>query len=343
MIKVGQRPVFLIGLVLGLLALILFAISLGSVAVPLDHVLSSIAHGLGWFPAGADDGKWDAIIFLVRLPRVLAAALIGASLALSGAVMQGVLRNPMADPGIIGISGGAGLGAVIAIASGLSAHSLYFLPISASLGALAAAGIIFALTLGAGKMAVHTLILAGMAVSTFFGACTSLVLSFVSHDNVAQFVFWAMGNLYNIRWESLGLVSLPVLIGLVLMPAFAKDINVMLLGEEESRAVGLDIVRIRFVLLALVAVTTALAVCISGPIAFVGLIVPHILRLLVGPDHRVLLPTSALGGAIFLVVCDLLARTALGAQEIQVGIVTSLLGAPYFIALLLVSLRREAP
>ena len=150
-----------------------------------------------------------------------------------------------------------------------------------------------------------------------------------------------MGNLYNVRWESLGLVSLPILAGCLVLPAFARDINVMLLGEEEARAVGLDITRVRLILLALVAVITALAVCISGPIAFVGLIVPHILRLLVGSDHRILLPASAVGGAFFLVACDLLARTVMAGQEIHVGIVTSLLGAPYFVILLLMHLRRE--
>ncbi len=190
-------------------------------------------------------------------------------------------------------------------------------------------------------MAIFTLILAGIAVSTFFGAGTSLVLSFASHDSIAQFIFWSMGNLYNVRWESLALVILPVGLGLIALLCFARDLNIMLLGEEEAQSVGLNVSRSRIMLLVLVSVTTASAVCISGPIGFVGLIVPHILRLVIGPDHRVLLPASALGGAIFLVACDMVARMILGAQEINVGIVTALLGAPYFLFLLLRAGKRE--
>ena len=334
----------LVPLALALVALILVATALGSVAVPLDVTVRVILKNLGLAGGLGTAGlepKWDAIIFLVRLPRVLGAALIGAALALSGAVLQGLLRNPMADPGIIGVSGGASFGAVLAIALGLSALSPWFMPLFASAGALAAASIIFVLSIRSGKLAIFTLILAGLAVSTFFGAGTSLVLSFASHDSIAQFVFWAMGNLYNVRWESLGLVALPIGLGLAALLCFSRELNVMLLGEEEAQSVGLNLGRTRIILLGLVALTTAAAVCISGPISFVGLIVPHVLRLLIGPDHRLLLPASALGGGCFLVACDLVARLALGVQEINVGIVTALLGAPYFLLLLLRSGQPE--
>jgi iron complex transport system permease protein len=284
---------------------------------------------------------YDAIIFLVRLPRVLGAALIGAALAVAGAVMQGLLRNPMADPGIIGVSSGAGFGAVLAIALGLAARSLWFLPLFASLGSLTAAGIIFLLSVQGGKLGIFTLILAGMAVGTFFGAGTSLVLSFSSRDSIAQFVFWSMGNLYNVRWDSLGLVVIPIGVGLAFLLSFGRELNVLLLGEEEARTVGLHVFAARIGLLTAVSVTTASAVCISGPIGFIGLIVPHILRFVIGSDHRLLLPASALGGAVILVSCDLVARMLLGAQEINVGIVTALLGAPYFLFLLLRSEKKD--
>jgi iron complex transport system permease protein len=326
---------WLLPVLAGLLALAaLGATALGSVSVPLDVTLKVILKNLGLLPAGAVEPKWDAIIFLVRLPRVLGAALIGAALGVAGTVMQGMLRNPMADPGIIGVSSGAGFGAVLAISLGLTAQGAWTLPVFASAGALLATGIVFLLGARGGRAGVFTLLLAGIAVSTFFGAGTSLALSFASRDSIAQFVFWSMGNLSNLRWESLGLVCLPVSLGLVLMLASARELNVLLLGDEEARALGLDVARRRVILLVVVSATTASAVCVSGPIGFVGLMVPHMLRLAVGPDHRLLLPAAALGGASFLVACDLLARTALGAQEINVGIVTALLGAPYFLFLL---------
>ena len=321
--------------------LIVVATAVGSVSVPLEETAAVILKNLGLGFINVDQ-KWDAIIFLIRLPRVLGAVIIGAALAVAGTVMQGMLRNPMADPGIIGVSSGAGFGAVTAIALGLTAQGLWYLPLFASLGSLTAASIIFLLAIRKGKMGIFTLILAGIAVSTFFGAGTSLVLSFASRDSIAQFIFWSMGNLYNVRWESLALVIGPIGLGLVVLLWFTRDLNILLLGEEEAQAVGLNVFRTRVLLLVLVSITTASAVCISGPIGFVGLIVPHILRLLVGPDHRLLLPAAALGGASFLVACDLVARLVLGAQEVNVGIVTALLGAPYFLFLLLRSEKKES-
>ena len=338
----GGLPWWVLAPMAGVLGvLILIAVVVGSVSVPLDTTASVLLSHLGLSFGGPVDTKYDAIIFLVRLPRVLGAALIGSALAVAGAVMQGMLRNPMADPGIIGVSSGAGFGAVLAIALGLTSQGLWFLPLFASMGSLTAASIIFVLAIRGGKLGIFTLILAGIAVGTFFGAGTSLVLSFSSRDSIAQFVFWSMGNLTGVRWESLGLVVLPIGGGLVFLLTFGRDLNVLLLGEEEARSVGLNVFATRIALLVTVSVTTASAVCISGPIGFVGLIVPHILRLIIGPNHRLLLPASALGGAIFLVGCDLVARLA-GPQEINVGIVTALLGAPYFLFLLLRSEKREA-
>ncbi len=323
-------------------ALVVIATAVGSVPIPLADTVGVLLGRLGfpaaWLPPA--DPKWDPILVLVRLPRVLGAVVIGAALAVAGTVMQGLLRNPLADPGLVGVSSGAGFGAVLSIALGVAATSPWALPVFASLGSLTAAGLIFVLAIRAGKMGLFTLILAGIAVSTFFGAGTSLVLTFASRDSIAQFLFWSMGNLYNVRWESLGLVIVPIGLGVFALLWFTRDLNVLLLGEEEAQAVGVDVFRTRLILLVLVSAVTASAVCISGPISFVGLIVPHILRLLLGPDHRLLVPAAALGGAAFLVVCDLVARMALGAQEINVGIVTALVGAPYFLFLLLRSVKR---
>jgi iron complex transport system permease protein len=335
-VTAARRPRALIlgAMALALAAAMLAATALGAVAVPLPATLQVMARKLGLWTVAGLDPKWDAIIFLVRLPRVLGAALIGAALAVCGATLQAMLRNPMADPGILGVSAGAGFGAVLSIGLGLAAASPWFTPLMAAGGALAAAAIIVALSFRAGRMSVFTILLAGIAVSTFFGAGSSLVLSFASHDSVAQYLLWAMGTLYNLRWESLGLVTLPVLAGTAGLLPCARDLNLLALGEEEAQALGLDVARTRLALMALVSLTTAGAVSVAGPIGFVGLMVPHILRLLVGPDNRLLLPAAALGGALFLVLCDLAARMAPGGQEINVGIVTALLGAPYFLFLL---------
>lgn len=321
-----------------LVVLIPVAAAVGAVAVPLDQTLAVLLKALG-LPVAADP-KWETIVHVLRLPRVVGAALIGAALAVAGTVMQGLLRNPMADPGLVGVSAGAGFGAVSAIALGVAAQAAWTLPVFASLGSLTAAGIIFALSIRGGRLGVFTLLLAGIAVSTFFGACTSLILSFSSRDSVAQFLFWSLGNLSNLRWEPLGLVALVIGAGLLVLGTFVRDLNILLLGEEEAQSVGLDVFRTRIVLLVVVSVTTAAAVCLCGPIGFVGLIVPHTLRLVTGPDHRLLLPASALGGASFLVACDLVARTIQPGREVNVGIVTALLGAPYFLFLLLRSEKK---
>jgi iron complex transport system permease protein len=332
------RMRLIIPLMLAILAVVLvFATAIGAVYIPFFQTVKIILKNWGLLE-GTDFSKGqESIIFFVRFPRVVVAALVGAALATSGAVMQGLFRNPMADPGVIGVSSGAGLGAVAAIALGLTAKSIYFTPLFASVGALTAVAIVFLLSVRGGKIPTLTLILAGIAVSTFIGAITSVLLTMINDYQVRAFLFWTVGGLGDRRWEHVKLVAAPILVCILLLFSFARDLNVMLLGEEEAQAVGLNPSRVRKLLLLLVSVTTAMAVSVSGSISFVGLIVPHILRLLVGPDHRRLLPASALGGAIFLVACDLVARVVIIPREVGVGIVTSLVGAPYFLYLLMKS------
>jgi len=319
---------------------LILACTFGAVYIPFIQTVKIILKNLGILSNTTFPGGHEPIIISVRLPRVIIAALVGAALATSGAVMQGMFRNPMADPGILGVSSGAGLGAVIAIALGLTAKSLFYMPVFASIGALSAASVIFLLSTKRGKVPVLTIILAGIAVSTFIGAITSMILTFIRGSQVKEFLFWSIGNLSLSRWEFVSIAYIPIILGVAIMFIFARDLNVLMLGEEEAQAVGLNPAITRKVLLLLTSVTTAAAVCISGSISFVGLIVPHIMRLIVGPDHRILLPTSALGGAIFLVGCDLIARVVVLPYEIGVGIVTSLLGAPYFL-FLLIRARKE--
>lgn len=305
----------------------------GAVNVPFANTVKILLKHWGILPEAQIPPGQDPIIFFVRFPRVLTAALVGAALAATGVVMQGMFRNPMADPGILGVSSGAGLGAVTAIALGLSARNIYFLPLFAGLGALLAVITIYLLALRGRRMGALTLILAGMAVSTFIGALTSIVLTHISDYQAKTYIFWSVGGLADRRWEHVHMIALPILVAVFLLTLFSRDLNVLLLGEEEAQAVGLNPSRTRKLLLLLSSITTALAVSVSGSISFVGLIVPHILRMLVGPDHRILLPASIFGGAIFLVLCDLIARS-ITQTELGVGIITSLVGAPYFLYLL---------
>jgi iron complex transport system permease protein len=326
--------VVLAALALALGGALLVAAAVGSVAVPLDAEVKVLGSRLGLLARDTVSPQWDAIFFLIRLPRVLGAALIGGVLAVAGASLQALLRNPMADPGVLGVSAGAGFGAVAAIGLGLAAQSLWVTPVFAVLGALVASSAILGLTLARGPLALLTLILAGIAVSTFFGAGTSLILSLVSRDSVAQFVFWSMGSLSPLRWETLGVVAVPTLVATGGLLVLGRILNVLLLGDDEARSVGVEVNTVRILVLVLVSVATAGAVCICGPISFVGLLVPPLLRLVLGPDNRTLLPASALGGALFLVVCDALSRVVAGAQEVNIGVITALLGAPYFLFLL---------
>jgi len=322
-------------LMLAVLGVVLvFATAVGTVNVPFVQTVKIILKNWGFlhnisFPEG-----WEPIIYFVRFPRVIIAALVGAALAAAGTVMQGMFRNPMADPGILGVSSGAGLGAVTAIAVGFTARSIYFMPLFASIGALSAAFIIFLLAARGGKIPAMNLILSGIAVSMFLHAITTVILTSIHGDQVKQYLFWTAGSLNGRRWEDVGIAAGPIILCILALLFFSRDMNVLLLGEEEAQSVGMNTARTRKILLLLSSVVTAAAVCVSGTISFVGLIVPHIMRLILGPDHRVLFPASAAAGAIFLVICDLIGRTILGPREIGVGIVTSLVGAPYFLFLL---------
>ena len=338
---VNKKTVFL-SLSLMLLFVLVLAASAGSVRVPfidtvkiiLVNFSNIILKNFGIAMSYEGNAGWESIIYYIRLPRVLLAALVGASLSVSGAVMQGTFRNPMADPGILGASSGAGLGAVSAIALGLTSRGVFYLPLFACIGALAASLIIFYLAVKNGRISVVSLILSGIAVSMFLSSFTTIILMYVRGDQVKQFIFWTVGSFNASRWESIGIIIIPVFLSVTILMFMARKLNVMSLGEEEAQSVGLNPSKTRLIMLVLSSISTAAAVSVSGIISFVGLIIPHILRLIIGPDHRKLIPASALGGAVFLVLCDLIGRTILIPREINAGIVTSFLGAPYLLFLL---------
>ncbi|MFA9504545.1 vitamin B12 ABC transporter permease BtuC [Natrinema sp. H-ect1] len=278
----------------------------------------------------------EYIVVQLRLPRIVLAATVGFALAAAGTVMQGFFRNPLADPSIIGVSSGGAAGAVAAIAfpALVPFGSLH---LAAFVGALATAFLVYAIATEGGRTPVATLLLAGVAVQAFLGAMISYMLIH-SGDGLREAVVWLMGSLANRGWNDVTF-ALPVsLAGALVLATYARELNVLLLGEEDAHHLGVEVERTKLVLLALASVVTAAGVAVTGVIGFVGLVVPHIMRLLVGPDHRILFPTSALAGASFLVVTDTIARWPAGPTEVPVGIVTAALGAPFFLFLLT---RRE--
>ncbi|MEX0762882.1 MAG: iron chelate uptake ABC transporter family permease subunit [Dehalococcoidia bacterium] len=306
-----------------------------NVRVLISHAVTALLDwsGLGQTTA---TGTERAIIGNIRLPRIALALSVGAALGVSGAVMQGLFRNPMADPGIIGVSTGGSLGAVIAIATGAAAASLAALPAFAFVGAMGALLLVYAIANAGGRFSMATLLLAGVAVSAFLGAIVSAIILF-TNDQQAQreMIFWLAGGLDSSRWADVR-VALPVIAaGVLIALVFTRDLNLLLVGEDEARALGVRVDLVRNLLLVCASLVTGAAVAFSGTIAFVGLVVPHTLRLFVGADHRVLLPLSALGGAAFLLAADTAARLLISPAELRVGIITAFFGAPFFLFLLM--------
>ena len=255
--------------------------------------------------------------------------------------MQALFRNPMADPGIIGVSSGGALGAVVAIATGMSGLFYLALPTFAFAGALLASFLVYGIAAVGGRLSMATLLLAGVAVNAFLGAVVSAII-IVLPDNEAlrEILFWLAGGLDSRSWEHVRISAPFIAGGLIVTVLMARDLNLLMLGDDEARSMGVRVGLARPVLLAAAALATGAAVAVSGTIAFVGLVTPHILRLLLGPDNRVLIPMSAAGGAVFVIAADTVARTIIQPAEFRVGILTAFVGAPFFI-LLLIKNRRQ--
>jgi iron complex transport system permease protein len=282
-----------------------------------------------------------AIVWLIRLPRVLVAVVVGAGLATAGAIMQGLFRNPLAEPSLTGVGPGAVLGAVITFVTGWSTISVVTLPIAAIVAALLSLFLVYAISTRGGATPITTLLLAGIAVGSFLSAVSSLLLSLniVSWQVAQDIVFWMMGGLDSRTWAHVWLSAPFVLLGFAAAILQTRTLDLLLLGEDSAAALGVDVEAAKRLLVFIAALLTGASVAVAGMVGFVGLIVPHATRLLLGPSHRTLIPASALGGATFLVCCDLLARTVRPPVEIRLGVVTALCGAPFFLFLLLRRLR----
>ncbi len=335
---IRRRQAVLPGLVILLGLVVLAAVAVGAVWISPWDSIQLLAWKLGVVARPrAIPHSTSVILFQLRLPRVLLAALVGAALAAAGAVFQALFRNPMADPAIIGVSSGAALGAIaVILAGGGAALGGLSVPAAAFVGAVATAFLVYRLARLGPAVQVATLLLAGIAVAAVISALISLAMTF-SGQEIRAIYFWLLGGLGARGWPSLAVASPFVLVGAVVAMASAGDLNLSALGEERAAQLGLDVERFKRLMLATGAMLTAAAVSVAGLIGFVGLMTPHMLRLVLGSDHRRLIPASIVGGAVFMVLADLAARTAISPEEIPVGAVTAVLGGPFFLYLL----RRE--
>lgn len=310
-------------LLLGLLALTSLAI--GDMHLSLAQIISGLLHR---------DEMAATILWNMRLPRMLVSMMVGAGLASSGLVMQAYFRNSLASPGLLGVTSGGAAGAVVIIGLGWASASIFVLPVAAILGAMISTSVV--IMLARRGASTERLLLAGVALNALLGAVTSYVLAnfTLSYERNARILFWLLGGLEDRTWEHVIMASPIVLAGALLWP-LGRPMDLLSLGAREAQSLGVDIKRLRRSMLALSTVLTALATAVAGTVGFVGLIVPHLLRLLVGPEHKRLVPLTLIGGAAFVLACDLISRCAGG---LRVGIVTSLIGGPFFIWLL----RRQA-
>ncbi|MFD4021971.1 FecCD family ABC transporter permease [Streptomyces sp. NPDC058576] len=325
---------------LALLAGCLLSAAIGAYSIPLGDVLSSVQHRIGL--GGQElDRVGESVLWNVRLPRVALALLVGASLGCAGALMQGVFGNPLAEPGVIGISAGAAVGAVASIALGLTFFGNWTITVFAFIAGLITVLLVYTLSRSGGRTEVVTLILTGIAVNAFAGALIGLFIFFADNAQITQITFWQLGSLSQATWPKVLAVLPCALAGLLIAPFHSRKLDLLALGERPARHLGVDVERLRIVLVLVVALLTAAAVAVAGIISFVGLLVPHLLRMANGPGHRFLVPGSALGGALVLVAGDLAARTVAAPAELPLGVLTALFGSPFFFWLLRRTRRKQ--
>jgi iron complex transport system permease protein len=326
---------------LALLATMLFSLTAGASDASVISVISALMPGTA--KANTALSLRDSIIIYdIRLPRVILGAMVGASLAVSGAVMQGLFRNPLADPGIVGVSAGAGLGAVSVIVLGatvlapfLAIFSFYSLPVAAFLGALVFTFILYAVATRRGQTSIATMLLAGIALGAMAMAYIGLLTFLADDRQLRDLNFWTLGSLAGANWAKMAAAGPFIVSALLVTPFLGRGLNALALGEASASHLGIPVQRFKRVAIIVVAAATGASVAVSGGIGFVGIVVPHLLRLVIGPDHRYLLPASALLGASLLLLADAVSRTIVAPAELPIGIVTAAVGAPFFLWILL--------
>ena len=333
-----KATILIIGLAVALVVIAIIAAGNGQLHVPPGEVLGSILHRLG-IDVGPmpSHPRGEAALWNVRFPRVAMAIVVGAALGGAGAVLQAVFGNPLAEPSVIGVSSGAAVGACLVIVFEWAFIGSYTIPLVAFLTGLATTLLIYSLSRSGGRTEVVTLVLMGIAVNAETAAIIAYTVFLGETQAREQIVFWQLGSFNGARWESVRVITPLVAVGLIGVMLLAKKLDLLALGERAARHVGVNVERLRLVAVVLVALLVASGVAFAGIIAFVGLIVPHVVRMLIGPAHRALVPASILGGAVVLVLADLVARNAVDYADLPIGMLTALVGGPFFFWLL----RRE--
>ncbi|TSE13176.1 iron ABC transporter permease [Mesorhizobium intechi] len=337
----GRARIVNLLLCLGLAAAMLLSLTSGAS----DASAVSVLKGwlLGAIPSDvALSGRDSLIIYDIRLPRIILGMLVGAALAVSGAVMQGLFRNPLADPGLIGVSAGSSLGAVAIIVLGTSVLAPLMtllgtlaLPLAAFFGGLASTLALYQVATRRGQTSVATMLLAGIALAALAMALTGILIFMADDRQLRDLMFWSLGSLGGATWATIGSVGPIIILALAAMPFLARGLNALALGEATAGHLGIPVQRLKYTAIICVSAAVGASVAVSGGIGFVGIVVPHLLRLLIGPDNRYLLPASALLGASLLLLADAVARTVVAPAELPIGIVTAIAGAPFFLWILL--------
>lgn len=328
---VAGRIGLLGGLTIALLVSLVYAAGHGQLDVPPSEVLGSLMHRIG-----LDIGpmphhpQGENTLWQVRFPRVVMAALAGACLATAGALMQGVFGNPLAEPGVVGVSAGAAVAAATAIVFELTFAGTWTVAICAFVGGLVTTTLVYVMSRDGGRTEVVTLVLTGIAINAMTSAGLAFLMFLGDTQAREEIVFWTLGSLNGSRWEYVGVVLPMAVVGIAAAMFLAPKLDLLSLGDRAARHVGVDVERLRMSTIVVVAVLTAAAVAFCGIISFIGLIVPHLIRMVAGPGHRLLVPASALGGAVLLVLADLWARTLVAYADLPIGMLTALVGGPFF-------------
>jgi len=343
----GRTTIVVTALAIALAALAVVSSGIGQLSIPVPEILGSIAQHVNALLRGVGLGSVglpvlaepqhpnaDATLWLIRFPRIVMAVVVGAALATAGLVMQGVFRNPLAEPGIVGVSSGAAVGASAVIVFGTVGLNPLIAPAFAFIGGLAATFVVYFSARAGGRTEVVTLVLTGIAVNAVAGAGIAFLTFAGTTQQREQIVFWQLGSLNGSRWQDVAIVLPVAAVGIAGAALLSYRLDLLALGERQARHLGVDVERTRIVGIVIVAVLTAAAVALCGIIAFVGLVIPHLMRMLLGPGHRALIPSSALGGALLLLAADLGARTAVPYAELPIGMLTAIVGGPFFFWLL---------
>ncbi len=325
-----RGPVLLAGLTVALVVACIVAAGVGAYAVSPAEVIGTFFHRLGLDIGPVPAGLGEEVLWDIRFPRIVLALLVGASLGCAGATMQGSFSNPLAEPGVVGVSSGAATGAVAQIVLGFSFGGTWSVVLAAFIGGFVTVFMVYIAARSGGRTEVVTLVLTGIAVNALMGALIGLMMFFSDDAELRSITFWTLGSMAQATWDKVAVILPITVLGIACANVIARQLDLLSLGERSASHLGVNVERLRMFSLFVVAVLAASAVAVSGIIQFVGLVIPHLVRMVAGPGHRLLMPASALAGATVLVVADMLARTVASPAEIPLGVLTALVGSPFF-------------